>query len=171
MSVTTKPEVWLRGPVNNIPALLQPVAHALMQAREEVIQLMMGFPQQYLWEKPAGLASVGFHLQHLRGVIDRLFTYANGDLLSEEQLNALRAEGISTDIPVQNLVDAFSIQVDKALDYLSNVHELTLTEKRGVGRSQVPSTVIGLLFHAAEHTQRHLGQLLVTSRVVSRSQP
>ena len=44
MSVTTKPEVWLRGPVNNIPALLQPVAHALMQAREEVIQLMMGFP-------------------------------------------------------------------------------------------------------------------------------
>ena len=104
-------------------------------------------------------------------MIDRLFTYANGDLLSEEQLNALRAEGIIRDIPVQNLVDAFSIQVDKALDYLSNVHELTLTEKRGVGRSQVPSTVIGLLFHAAEHTQRHLGQLLVTSRVVSRSQP
>jgi len=171
MSVKNKPEVWLRGPVDNIPALLQPVAHALMQAREEVIELMIGFPQQHLWEKPAGLASVGFHLQHLRGVIDRLFTYANGDFLSEEQLNALRAEGIIRDIPVQNLVDAFSIQVEKALDYLSNVHDHTLTEKRGVGRSQVPSTVLGLLFHAAEHTQRHVGQLLVTARVVSESQP
>ena len=171
MSIKNKPEVWLRGPVDKIPALLQPVAHALLQAREEVVHLMQGFPQQQLWEKPAGLASVGFHLQHLRGVLDRLFTYADGKLLSEDQLNDLHAEGIITDIPVQNLVDAFSVQVDKALACLIKTDEHTLTEKRGVGRSQVPSTVIGLLFHAAEHTQRHLGQLLVTSQVLSRSQP
>jgi hypothetical protein len=35
-----KYEVWLRGPVDHIPVLLQPVAHALLQAREEVNALM-----------------------------------------------------------------------------------------------------------------------------------
>ena len=70
------PEYWLRGPVPGIPALLQPVAHALLQAREEVNALMLGFPADLLWEQPAGLASAGFHLQHLAGVLDRLFTYA-----------------------------------------------------------------------------------------------
>ena len=80
------PEVWLRGPLPDVPPLLQPVAHALMQAREEVAALMDGFPDELLWKRPvnrnaesrnAGLvASVGFHLQHLTGVLDRLFTYA-----------------------------------------------------------------------------------------------
>jgi hypothetical protein len=72
------PEVWLRGPVENIPSLLQPVAHALLQAREEVSELLENFPNELLWEKPAGVASTGFHLQHLSGVLDRLFTYARG---------------------------------------------------------------------------------------------
>ena len=42
-------------------------------------------------------------------------------------------------------------------------------EVREVGRDRIPSTVGGLIFHAAEHTQRHLGQLLVTVRVLSSS--
>ena len=36
------PEFWLRGAVENIPSLLQPVAHALLQARDEVKELMKG---------------------------------------------------------------------------------------------------------------------------------
>jgi len=80
------PEVWLRGPVENIPSLLQPVAHALMQAKEEVRDLLEDFPNELLREKPAGDASTGFHLQHLPGVLDRLFTYAQGRQLDEEQL-------------------------------------------------------------------------------------
>ena len=87
-----KPEVWLRGPVENIPALLQPAAHAILQAREEVNALMKTFPEEKLWEKPSGVASVGFHLLHLSGVLDRLFTYAKGNPLSEEQLAALKQE-------------------------------------------------------------------------------
>lgn len=86
------PEVWLRGPILDIPPILQPVAHALLQAREEVDTLLIGFPETYLWEKPAGMASPGFHLQHLAGVIDRLFTYARGESLSKGQLTALAAE-------------------------------------------------------------------------------
>src|SRR5262249_35144269 len=87
------PEVWLRGPVSDIPALLQPVAHALLQAREEVNRVMEGFPEDRVWDRPAGVASVAFHLQHLAGVVDRLFTYARGESLSAAQIVDLEAEG------------------------------------------------------------------------------
>jgi uncharacterized damage-inducible protein DinB len=171
MSTQKLPEVWLRGPVENIPALLQPVAHALLQAREEVNACMQDFPDALLWIKPAGAASAGFHLQHLKGVLDRLFTYANGRLLNEEQLAALKSEGNpqETRATALQLVQAFNEQVDMALNELQQINEQRLTEPRGVGRAQLPSTVMGLLFHAAEHTMRHLGQLIVTVRVVKQA--
>jgi uncharacterized damage-inducible protein DinB len=164
-------EVWLRGPIPHIPPLLQPVAHALLQAREEVDAFMNDFPEILLWEKPAGLASAGFHLQHLTGVLDRLFTYVRAQSLTQEQLTALAQEGTPPQLanPVQTLVRRFDEQVDRALDQLRITNEQTLLEPRGVGRAQLPSTVLGLLFHAAEHTQRHVGQLLVTVRVVRAS--
>ena len=80
------PEYWLRGPLPGITSYLQPVAHALLQAREEVNELMKEFPGELFWEQPSDLASPGFHLQHLSGVLDRLFTYAKGQMLSAEQL-------------------------------------------------------------------------------------
>jgi len=161
-----KPEVWLRGPVENIPALLQPAAHAILQAREEVNALMKTFPEEKLWEKPSGVASVGFHLLHLSGVLDRLFTYAKGNPLSEEQLAALKQETQPHDVTVEQLVNNFNEQVDKAIKQLSKTPENALLDKRGVGRAQLPSNVLGLLFHAAEHTMRHTGQLLVTARIL-----
>ena len=161
------PEVWLRGPVENIPSLLQPVAHALLQAREEVSELLTDFPGEKLWVKPAGAASAGFHLQHLKGVLDRLFTYAKGNPLTQEQLAALKAEGDpqGNATPAELLL-AFNQQVDTALQQLQQTGEQTLTEHRSVGRAQLPSAVLGLLFHAAEHTMRHLGQLIVTVKIV-----
>jgi uncharacterized damage-inducible protein DinB len=164
MANNNKPEVWLRGPLEGIPHLLQPVAHALLQAREELNELMNDFPDNLLWEKPAGLASPGFHLQHLTGVLDRLFTYAKGEQLAQQQLNYLASEGKDQQYTVQMLLDNFNRQVDKAIKQLSETDELTLTEIRGVGRAQIPSTVIGLLVHSAEHTMRHVGQLLVTAK-------
>ena len=159
------PEVWLRGPVQDVPGLMQPIAHALLQAKEDVGRLMAGFPDAYLWERPAGLASVGFHLQHLRGVIDRLFTYARAETLSQRQLVELSQEGKEDPgINCSLLVEKFNRQVDRAILQLSNTPETLLLEKRGVGRLQIPSTVNGLITHAAEHTQRHFGQLLVTAR-------
>lgn len=162
-------EVWLRGPLPDIPSLLQPVAHALLQARNEVNALMLGFPEHLLWKRPANVASIGFHLQHLTGVLDRLFTYARAEALSPEQLANLSAEGNPTELSasVQQLVRRFDDQVDKALDQLRATDEQTLTEVRGVGRAQLPSTVLGLLVHAAEHTMRHVGQLSVTARVAT----
>jgi hypothetical protein len=162
------PEVWLRGPLSNMPPLVQPVAHALMQAKEELNELMNKFPEALLWNKVAGMASPGFHLQHLSGVLDRLFTYAKREVLTQKQLEYLSAEGKPAEhINVTLLVEQFNSQVDKALKQLYETDESALKEIRGVGRSQIPSTVIGLYTHAAEHTMRHLGQLLVTVKVLT----
>jgi hypothetical protein len=154
MATNNKPEVWLRGPLNNIPALLQPVAHALLQAREELNELMNDFPDSLLWQKIAGMASPGFHLQHMAGVLNRLFTYANGEMLTAYQLSYLAAEGKPSD------------KIDSSIQQLSETDVSLLTEARGVGRAQLPSTVIGLYVHSAEHTMRHLGQLLVTIKIL-----
>ena len=166
MENTTKQEVWLRGPLPEVPALLQPVAHALLQAREEINTMLNNFPEEKLWEKVAGMASVGFHLQHMCGVMDRLITYADGRLLSEDQLQYLRSEGSPTG-GLGGLLTAFNGQVDEVIAIVKTIDESKLTEARGVGRAQLPSTVIGLLVHMAEHTMRHTGQLLVTARVLT----
>ncbi|WP_374163559.1 DinB family protein [Arcticibacter sp. MXS-1] len=160
-------EVWMRGPVDSVPALLQPVAHALLQVQEEIPRHLMNFPEEKLWDKPAGLASVGFHLQHIRGVIDRLFTYARGEMLNEEQLRCLAQEGIENrDIKIESLLQGLNAQVQEAIKQLEGTDPARLTDARGIGRKQIPTTLMGLLFHAAEHSQRHTGQLLVTAAVL-----
>ena len=164
----TKLEAWQRGPVENVPGLLQPVAHALLQAREESQRIMEGFPEDLLWEMPAGAASPAFHLQHLTGVVDRLFTYARKEPLNAEQLRTVSVEGKKEDATasMSQLLQQFSSQVDVAIKELSSVNSGTLTEARGIGRRQIPTTLIGLYFHAAEHSMRHIGQLLVTVKVL-----
>lgn len=165
------PEVWLRGPLEGIPALLQPVAHALLQAQEEIHDRLQDFPESLLWEQPAGVASPGFHLQHIPGVLDRLFTYADGRMLSDEQLHYLSLEGkITEGVQLSSLLETLDVQVRQSITRLKTIDPDTLTAIRGVGRKQVPSTVLGLLFHAAEHTMRHTGQLLVTVQVLKAKQ-
>ncbi|MFP5079633.1 DinB family protein [Pedobacter sp. JCM 36344] len=163
-----KLEVWQRGPLPNIIPMLQPVAHALLQAREEINEYMDSYPVQLLWVRPAGMASVGFHLQHLTGVLDRVFTYAIGKPLSNFQFEQLAEEGSDSinGYQVIDLVERFNRQVDIAMEQLMTTDGDTLTQYRGVGRGGLPSTVIGLLVHAAEHTMRHVGQLMVTAIVI-----
>ena len=167
---STLPEVWLRGPVEGVPALLQPITHALLQAVEEVQKIMDGFPDDLLWQRPAGAASAGFHLQHMTGVIDRLTTYALGQSLSEEQMIYLQNEGKEIAVTPQELVLRFQQKVNAVVQQLKTTNEASVTDHRSVGRKALPSTVLGLLFHAAEHTMRHLGQLLVTVKVVKSQQ-
>jgi len=164
-----KPEYWLRGPIGGIITTLQPVGHALLQARDEVFERMESFDSTLLFEKRLGLASPAFHLMHMRGVIDRLFTYARGKKLTDEQLDALKNEGVkprASIINTTNLLRAYDERTSGALEELKLYKESDLAEIRYVGRKLIPSTVSGLLFHAAEHTMRHTGQLLVTSRLV-----
>jgi len=172
MGTVQKPEVWLRGPLPGIIPILQPVAQALLQAREEINDLMPGFPDDLLYERPGGVASVAFHLQHIAGVIDRLFTYANGTMLSSDQLTALKAEGMEEagKASVNDLLEKINIQIGKAVESLGDISYDECLLPRGVGRAQIPSTVLGLLVHSAEHSMRHLGQLLVIVRIVQSKQ-
>jgi len=161
-------EVWQRGPIEGVPALLQPVAHALLEVTEEVRGIMNGFPENLLWQKPAGVASPGFHLQHINGVVDRLFTYARKELLSSEQMHSLSIEGDKEKnaLSGEQLIEALDKRIALAIKELKSVNTESLTEARGVGRKQIPTTLMGLYVHAAEHSMRHVGQLLVTVKIL-----
>jgi uncharacterized damage-inducible protein DinB len=161
-------EVWMRGPIEGVPALLQPVAHALLQVEEDVLKYTAQLSSGQLWTKPGGNASIGFHLQHIRGVIDRMFTYAENKSLSDEQFDDLHKEGIeNSDVSVTALVENLHRQIQQSVQKLALIDPETLTEVRFLGRKRIPTTLIGLLFHAAEHAQRHVGQLLVTARCIN----
>ena len=158
------PEVWMRGPVEGIPPLLQPVAHALLQVGEELPRHLTGFRDEWLWISPGNKASTGFHLQHMAGVIDRLFTYARNEMLNDQQLARLALEGNkNAALSVEQLIGLFNREVERALVQLRQTDIQELTDIRHIGRKRIPTTLMGLLFHAAEHTMRHNGQLLVTA--------
>jgi uncharacterized damage-inducible protein DinB len=162
-----KTEAWLRGPVDDVPPLLQPVAHALIQANDEIQTMMNDFPHDKLWEKPAGVASVAFHLQHIPGVLDRLFAYSKGLPISNAQLKYLSEEGLEDPaLKKETLLAHLSGKISESIEHLKSIDTGMLLEERTVGRKKLPSTVLGLLFHAAEHTMRHTGQLLVTARLL-----
>jgi hypothetical protein len=168
--VSSEPEPWLRGPVPGVPPLLQPVAHALMQAVEDIRRVVPALDADALWARPGGAASVGFHVQHAAGALDRLFTYARGEMLSPAQIASMKAETAAEaqgGASARELVAAFEAQVERAVAQLRDTPEGTLTDAREVGRARLPSTVIGLFFHGAEHTQRHVGQTIATAKVVS----
>ncbi len=172
MSANTQPEVWMRGALPDVPPLLQPAAHSLLQSLEEVHRVVLPLSNGHLWMKPGGAASVGFHVRHAAGSLDRLLTYARGEMLSEEQRSFLASEADPEPGPgsppadVGSLVAVFERQVGEALAQIRSTSEASLLDARGVGRAQLPSTVLGLLFHAAEHTQRHVGQIVTTARIV-----
>lgn len=163
------PEVWLRGPLPDVPPLLQPVAHSLLQCREEVEAKLATLGSAQLVARPGGAASVAYHLTHAVGSLDRLFAYARGEQLSSAQLAALRAESAVESEPPDGaaLARRFGAEVERALMQVRSTAEDDLPATREVGRGRLPSTVIGLLFHAAEHTQRHVGQAVTTARIVS----
>lgn len=165
---TPLPEPWLRGPVPGIAALLQPAAHALIMAREDVAAAVAGLSPDQVWARPGGAASVGFHVAHLSGSTDRLLTYARGAALDETQMAALaRERTLANERPaLEVLLVEWHATVDRALAQLAATREATLGDARAVGRARLPSTVLGLLFHAAEHASRHTGQVVTTARLV-----
>jgi uncharacterized damage-inducible protein DinB len=160
------PEVWLRGPIAGVPSLLQPVAHSLEQVREDAAAMLHGLDRARLWARPAGAASAGFHLLHLAGALDRLFTYARGDALDDAQFAALRAEAApAADLDAAALLTLVNSALDLALAQVRATDPARILDERRVGRAGLPSTVLGLLFHAAEHSARHAGQAVTTLKL------
>lgn len=160
-------EWWQRGPIEGVPAVLQPIAHILLQVRESVGEIVEPLSEQDWNARPAGVASAAFHVRHIAGVIDRLFTYARGSSLSADQFAAIQSEGGHlAAAEVATALGALSARVEAAIAELRTIDVTTLGDFRAVGRAQLPSTAIGCLVHGAEHAMRHVGQLSVTARIV-----
>jgi hypothetical protein len=164
-----KPEVWMRGSVDGFEPLLMPAVHALLQVREDIDRLVARVADAHVWMRPGGAASIGFHVRHTGGALDRLLTYARGETLTADQLSALRAEEEPGEPPASlpDVATAVNAVIDRALEQIRSTPASILTEPRRVGRAGLPSTVIGLIFHAAEHSTRHLGQAITTARIVA----
>jgi uncharacterized damage-inducible protein DinB len=160
-------EVWLRGPIDRVDPLLMPAAHALLQTMEDVEAAAADLSVDELWRKAGTAAPVGFHLKHLAGSTDRLLTYARGERLNDAQ-KAVQADEKSPGTPLADaatLLATLRTTIDAALEQLRATDPASLTNQVQVGRAAT-STVLGLLFHAAEHSQRHAGQIVTSVKIL-----
>jgi len=158
------PEPWLRGAMPGVDPFVAPVFCAFQQAREDVAMHIEGLTTERIWATPHGFGSVGFHLRHIAGSTDRLITYIEGKDLSDAQLAALAAEhdrGATGD----ELLGGLDVAFRRAEIVIRALDPARLSEPRTVGRKRLPTTVIGLLVHIAEHTQRHVGQAISAARL------
>ncbi len=158
-------EKWLTGPVPGFDPMLMPVAHALLQVREDVRRALDGLSDDQVWQRVGASATIGFHALHIAGATDRLLTYARGEQLSALQVAAAREESRISSLDAAALNARVEHAMEAALEQVRRTPVSTLTAPRDVGRDHLPSTVIGLLFHAAEHAARHAGQMATLRRI------
>ncbi|HZS50584.1 MAG TPA: DinB family protein [Bryobacterales bacterium] len=158
------PEPWLRGPIPSVNPFIAPLLYCFQQAREDLAKYTEDLTENQIWATPHGFGSVGFHIRHIAGSTERLVTYLQGNQLSEEQLVEMQAEkqpGGTREQLLARLEAAFqhAESVARGLD------PAILADPRAVGRSRLPTTVIGLMTHIAEHTQRHVGQAISAAKL------
>jgi hypothetical protein len=168
MSINDTPEPWLRGPIPDVHPLLAPILYSFEQAREDLDRWTAGLTDAQIWDRPQGLAPVGFHFRHIAGSVERLMTYLKGGQLTADQIGAMRGEmepGSGRDELLHDLLGAFK----NAETIVRSLDPATLSEPREVGRKKLPSTLGGLLTHIAEHTQRHVGEAIITAKILKRS--
>jgi uncharacterized damage-inducible protein DinB len=161
-----QPEVWLRGPIDDVDPVLMPAAHAFLQTGEDIERALAGLSTEQIWRDPGGAASVGFHVLHLMGSTDRLLTYARGETLTDAQRARLASEKNPAHTDSASLIADLRTTIDAAITQLRKTPISSINEPRIVGRAALPTTVLGLLFHAAEHGQRHAGQVVTTRKIV-----
>jgi uncharacterized damage-inducible protein DinB len=164
VSEMSAPEPWLRGPMEGVHPLVAPLFFTFAQVREELGRQLQGFTRDDIWFSP-GAAPIGFHLKHIAGSVERLTTYLMGDQLSAEQLAELKQESVP-DEGLDALLSALDASLKRCEEKLLTIDPATIYEARKVGRRELPTTVLGLIVHIAEHTQRHLGQAIAVAKVV-----
>lgn len=160
-------EAWLSGNLEEVAPILMPAAHALKQSARDIEKAAKNLTVEEVGFEPHGAPSAAFHLRHIAGSIDRLLTYARGEKLSKRQFDELAAELSSDEIfEVEIIVHSAVERIETAVEHLRRVDLESLFESRTVGRKKLSTNVFGLLFHTAEHTQRHTGQFITTTRIV-----
>jgi len=166
----TKPvltEPWLRGTLTEVPAVPRAVLHALELAKEDLWRWCFPLSEEELNQRSGEIAPVAFHLRHIARSLDRLLTYAEGDVLDETQMSLLKSE-----LAAGAKHDQLFVELEAALNR-SGKRVLALASAdfntiRGVGKKQLKTTIGGLLVHVAEHTQRHVGQAITTAKLVAK---
>jgi len=159
-----EPEPWLRGPIRDVSPLIAPVLCAFQQAREDLAEHTEGLTEEQIWARPFGLAPLGFELRHIAGSVDRLMTYLDGGQLDDAQMAALRGE-MEPGGSREQLLDRIDEALAQAETRIRSIDPARLSDPRAVGRKRLPTTVIGLLAHVAEHTQRHVGQAIRAAKL------
>jgi uncharacterized damage-inducible protein DinB len=159
------PEPWLRGPLEGVHPVVMPVFFTFAQVREDLGKHTQGLTREEIWRNLHGAASLGFHIKHIAGSVDRLTTYLAGGQLNEKQMQFMREEG-QPDADLDELLRLMDASQHRSEERLKQVDPATLYEARAVGRKALPTTVIGLIVHLAEHTQRHLGQAITTIKML-----
>jgi len=158
-------EPWLRGPLPGVHPSLAPVLYSFQQAREDLRQWTAGLTTEQVWLRIHELAPVGFQIRHIAGSVERLMIYLAGGRLTEQQLSELRNESEPGASPAE-LLSQLDRKLSAAEAIVRAIDPATLQQPREVGRKRLPTTVGGLLMHIAEHTQRHVGQAIVTAKLV-----
>jgi uncharacterized damage-inducible protein DinB len=158
-------EPWLRGTHTEVPAVGRAVLHALELGLDDLSKWTAGLADAEVHEHPLGLPSVAFHLRHIAHSVDRILSYAEGNQLTAEQLTALKSEQVGEETLAELLaeVEASFSNAEGRVRVLATADFDTF---RGVGRKQLPTSIGGALIHVADHTQRHVGQVVTTAKVL-----
>jgi hypothetical protein len=158
-------EPWLRGPLEGVPLAVMPLFFTFAQVRDELKRHTAGLSKDQVWKSIGGTAPLGYHVRHLGGSVDRLLTYLEGGQLNGEQLASLKKESTPGE-PVDELMARLHETLHNAEQRLRVLDTSQLHDLRYVGRKRLAVTVLGLLVHIAEHTQRHLGQAVTTTKLL-----
>ncbi len=158
-------EPWLRGTHADVPAVGRAVLHAFDLALDDLTRWTDGLTDAEVHAHPLELPSVAFHLRHIARSTGRLLSYAEGNQLSIEQLTALKAEQ-SGDESLAALLSEVEVAFSNGADRVRVLATANLETFRGVGRKQLPTSIGGALVHVADHTQRHVGQVVTTAKVL-----
>lgn len=158
-------EPWLRGPMEGVPAHLMPVFHSFQMVREDLARYTEGLATEDIWRRVGSLPPLGFHLRHIAHSVDRLVTYLCGEQLNEQQITILRKETEPGTATLPELLAEIDVKLSDAERRIRTITPEMLAEPRYIGKKRLPSTVLGLLVHVAEHTQRHLGQSITTAKL------
>lgn len=161
------PEPWLRGPIEGVDPLVGPILYAFQQAREDLARHTGGLSREQIWATPHGFGSVGFHMRHIAGSTSRLIAYLQGRALTAAELRTLSTEHDAAGAGRDELLELLEGAFRDAETIVRAIDPAILVEPRTVGRQQLPTTVIGLLTHIAEHTQRHVGQAIAAAKLAT----
>ena len=158
------PEPWLRGPIPGVDSLTAPILYSFEQAYEDLAKYTAGLSVDQIWATPHGFGSLGFHLRHIAGSVQRLMTYVQGRQLSDAQMAEIKIQH-EPGATREELLAGLRASFENAGAVVRAIGPATLAEPREVGRKRLPTTVIGLLTHIAEHTQRHVGQAISAAKL------